>query len=97
MSDAPVCVSCGATAGARCDQCGAGLCNRHRKSIVTELGTWSRCPRCDLRNRIRESPIVGWMKFEWEIDAFVKLVWFLVGVVAIGLFVLYRMLAGRPL
>jgi hypothetical protein len=96
MADAQRCGMCPAPAEARCDQCGIELCGRHRKVITSELGSWSRCPRCDLRNKIRERPLVRWIKFEYEMDAFVRLVWLLIGVVALVLIVLYRMLAGRP-
>jgi hypothetical protein len=50
MTDEERCATCGKEAMTRCDQCGAALCRSHRTLIETELGSWSRCSSCSLRN-----------------------------------------------
>jgi hypothetical protein len=95
MDEAQVCAKCGATALDRCDQCGAGVCATHRKVITTELGSWSRCPRCDLRNHIRESPFIRWMRIRHEVGMFIDLVWLLVAGVVVMILVLAWALGAR--
>jgi hypothetical protein len=89
------CAICEREAVARCDQCGDPLCEAHRTTIATELGTWTRCRRCARRNRIRNSPIVSWMYTFCEIDFFFRWVWMLAVGVVLVLLVVYRLVVGK--
>jgi hypothetical protein len=94
VTDAERCALCQRPADYRCDQCGKPLCVSHRVLIEGGLGTWSRCESCNLRNKIRESPLIRFMRWRTEVKLFLMPVWFLVLAAVFLVAILYRAIVG---